>query len=178
MLAVLVLGVWLDVSNSVPVVPILQLARFAAADRPTAMEARYPGMAPAAQVLSFDFNGAADELIDLLLEQPDAIDVMNNSWGLDLQPASCAQLAAYNVLDAREFDAVLVREPEAAERVQALMRAKYGTRDLLVSLSGLVNSTVPIRLDPVPVGQASSASAAEATQPEPTPSAVRSAYSC
>src|SRR5215510_9748146 len=67
------------------------------------------------------------------------------------------RVVVHRVTGVREFDAVLVREPEAAERVQALMRAKYGVRDLLVTVSGLVKGTVPIRLDPVPVAEGSKA---------------------
>ena len=77
-------------------------------------EPRYPGMAAKAAIHSYDFLGAAEELIDLLTTKPDAIDVMNNSWGLNLDPAtdptSCSQLAAYAVLDAPDFDAVVSGE--------------------------------------------------------------------
>jgi hypothetical protein len=86
------------------------------------------------------------------------------------------RVVVHRVTGVREFDAVLVREPEAAERVQALMRAKYGLRDLLVTVSGLVKGTVPIRLDPVPVaGGSKDRVAAEAAQAEePTgPTAAR-----
>jgi hypothetical protein len=80
------------------------------------------------------------------------------------------RVVVHRVTGVRQFDAVLVREPEAAERVQALMRAKYGMRDLLVSLSGLVKDKVPIRLDPVPVAQGPQDSVTvEAAQPEEEP---------
>ena len=78
-----------------------------AAESPTAERPFYPGMAVGAHIVSYDFNGAAEELIDLLTDQPAAIDVMNNSWGVLLNSFSCSQLAAYNVLDAPEFDAVV-----------------------------------------------------------------------
>jgi hypothetical protein len=81
------------------------------------------------------------------------------------------RVVVHRVTGVREFNAVLVREPEAAERVGALMRAKYGLRDLLVSLPGLVEDTVPIRLDPVPVERGSGEGVAAA--PEEAPTAVR-----
>lgn len=85
------------------------------------------------------------------------------------------RVVVHRVTGVREFEAVLVREPEAAERVGALMRAKYGLRDLLVSLPGLVDGTVPIRLDPVPIppGTAADAIAAEEEQESAAPTAVR-----
>jgi hypothetical protein len=85
------------------------------------------------------------------------------------------RVIVHRVTGVREFDAVLVREPEAVEKVGALMRAKYGMRDLLISLPGLVKGTVPIRLDPVPVAAAPAEAAAEAAEQESNsgPSAAR-----
>jgi hypothetical protein len=74
----------------------------------------------------------------------------------------------------REFDAVPVREPAARERVQALMRAKYGLRDFLVSLVRDSSGAVPIRLDPVPVGEgrATDESLQAAPAPDPLPTTL------
>ena len=83
------------------------------------------------------------------------------------------RVVVHRVTGIREFDAVLVREPAAVERVGALMRAKYGLRDLLVSLPGLVDGTVPVRLDPVPVQARSADAASGEEQPTAGPSAIR-----
>lgn len=84
------------------------------------------------------------------------------------------RVVVHRVTGVREFDAVLVREPEAVERVGALMRAKYGLRDLLVSLPGLVDGTVPVRLDPVPAKPGMDQGVAAGTEPSSSgPSAVR-----
>ena len=83
------------------------------------------------------------------------------------------RVVVHRVTGVREFDAVLVREPEAVERVGALMRAKYGMRDLLVSLPGLVKGTVPVRLDPVPVAAGAAERAAAEQASSSGPSAAR-----
>jgi len=84
------------------------------------------------------------------------------------------RVVLHRVTGVREFDAVPVREPEALERVQALMRAKYGLRDLLVSLIHDDRGSVAIRLDPIStaVGEGR-ATLEEAPQPDPTPTAAR-----
>ena len=101
------------------------------------VEARYPGIADAATIVSFDFNGAAEELISILMDKPDAIDVVNNSWGLDLNPetnpTSCGQLGSYAVLDAAAFDAVVSGDVDGAtiRRVPILFAA--GTYAMMAS---------------------------------------------
>jgi hypothetical protein len=98
--------------------------------------------------------------------------VPNAEWlqRLESQP----RVVVRRVTGVREFDAVPVREPEARERVQALMRAKYGLRDFLASLvresSGAV--AVPIRLDPVPVGQGAADGNVDVPSRDPLPSTL------
>jgi hypothetical protein len=85
------------------------------------------------------------------------------------------RVVVHRVTGVREFEAVLVREPQAIEKVQALMRAKYGVRDLVASFTGLWSSSVPIRLDPVPIAFGASSGEEDAARPEATagPSANR-----
>ena len=64
-------------------------------------------MSPQTGILSFDFHNADDELAGLLIEKPDAIDLANNSWSLNLTATNCEQMAAYNVLGGPSFDAVI-----------------------------------------------------------------------
>jgi hypothetical protein len=84
------------------------------------------------------------------------------------------RVVVHRVTGAREFNAVLVREPHAVERVDALMRSKYGLRDLLLRdlvawLPGLVDTTDPIRLDPVGVQSRSGNGTATRDEQAPTP---------
>lgn len=82
----------------------------AVAAEAAALEDRYPGVAPASQLISFDYFDAAEELTALLIDQPDAIDVANNSWTLDLNPRRfagvCKQMATYS-MNAADFDAAI-----------------------------------------------------------------------
>jgi hypothetical protein len=68
---------------------------------------KYPGVAPAAEILSFEFSEAPDKLINLLRAKPDAIDVMNNSWNMNFKSDTCAYLATYGALGGPQFDAVI-----------------------------------------------------------------------
>ena len=122
--------------------PPAPIAPPAVADETTdQVEARYPGIADAATIVSFDFNGAAEELISLLMDKPDAIDVVNNSWGLDLNPetnpTSCGQLGSYAVLDAAAFDAVVSGDVDGAtiRRVPILFAAGNVRNDGICGLS-------------------------------------------
>jgi subtilisin family serine protease len=108
------------------------------------LEARYPGMAPAAQLLSFDFADAAEELISLLDAKPDALDLMNNSWGLDLNLTSCSVLATYNALSARDFDSVVSGQTNGkpVRRIPIVFSAGNTRNDGICGLStaaGFVN---------------------------------------
>ena len=110
-----------------------------AAESPTVERPFYPGVAVGAHIVSYDFNGAAEELITLLTDQPGAIDVMNNSWGLWLVASSCSQLAAYNVLDAPEFDAVVSgqKDGQPIRRIPIVFSAGNTRNDGLEGLCGL-----------------------------------------
>jgi len=68
---------------------------------------KYPGVAPGAQILSFEFSEAADKLLNLLRAKPDAIDVMNNSWNMNFNSGTCQYLATYGLLWGPDFDAVI-----------------------------------------------------------------------
>jgi subtilisin family serine protease len=71
-----------------------------------AAEPSYPGVAIDATLVSFEFNQATEKLINLLRKAPTAIDVVNNSWNIELTPAHCHQLASHGPLGGAEFDAV------------------------------------------------------------------------
>lgn len=96
----------------------------ATAETADAADIRYPGVAPGAPIFSFDFNGAAEELVDLLSESPDAIDVVNNSWGVSIDPlanpSSCTQLGTYAALDAAHFDSVVSGGEIGQQRVRRI----------------------------------------------------------
>ena len=100
-------------------------------------EDRYPGVAPKAEILSFDFNAAADELLGLLSEKPTAIDLVNNSWGLDLNSTSCSQLGTYSPLDTAEFDAVVSgeRNNRPVRRIPIVFAAGNTRNDGICGLS-------------------------------------------
>jgi hypothetical protein len=104
------------------------------------LETRYPGVAPASQLVSFDFFGAAEELVGLLIEKPDAIDVVNNSWTLDLNPTRnpgvCNQVGTY-IMDAAEFDAAISggRPGQEMRRIPVLFAAGNSRDDSACGMS-------------------------------------------
>ena len=103
-------------------------------------EPRYPGIAVGSQILSYDFFGAAEEVIDLLIDKPDAIDVMNNSWSLNLDPVSnpgsCDQMATY-VMEAPDFDAAVSGDNagQALRRIPIIFAAGNARNDGVCNLS-------------------------------------------
>jgi hypothetical protein len=76
-----------------------------AAVPPAALEQSYPGIAPGAQIVSYDFTNASDKLIGILLKNPESIDVVSNSWGEDLSE-HCEDYAAY-VYYAEDYDRLI-----------------------------------------------------------------------
>jgi hypothetical protein len=72
---------------------------------PSALETKYPGMAPGAQIVSYDFTNASDKLIGLLIKTPQAIDLASNSWGENLS-GHCDDFGAY-VYFAEDYDRLI-----------------------------------------------------------------------
>jgi hypothetical protein len=72
---------------------------------PAALEKSYPGVAPGAQIVSYDFTNASDKLIGLLIRTPQSIDLVSNSWGEDLS-GHCDDFAAY-VYSADDYDRLI-----------------------------------------------------------------------
>jgi hypothetical protein len=72
---------------------------------PAALEKKYPGVAPGAQIVSYDFTNASDKLIGLLIKAPQSIDLVSNSWGEDLS-GHCDDFAAY-VYFADDYDRII-----------------------------------------------------------------------
>ncbi|MEA2880330.1 MAG: hypothetical protein QOF14_5526 [Hyphomicrobiales bacterium] len=97
----------------------------------------YPGVATGATIMSFEFNRAAEKLISLLTKTPDAIDVMNNSWNIDLTPMTCHQLASYGLLGGPEFDAVTsgVADGQPIRRIPIVISAGNNRNDGICGLS-------------------------------------------
>lgn len=101
------------------------------------LQARYPGVAPMATVLSFDFYNAADELIGMLADDPAALDLVNNSWNANLSASSCNVLASYNALDAVHFDALVAGEVagQPVRRIPVLFSAGNSRDDGICGMS-------------------------------------------
>ncbi|MGO9547001.1 MAG: S8 family serine peptidase [Rhodomicrobium sp.] len=70
-------------------------------------EGSYPGIAPGAQIVSYDFNDASTKLMNVLAKSPQSIDLASNSWGEGLQSIqnSCDDLGSYT-LQADDFDRI------------------------------------------------------------------------
>ena len=100
-------------------------------------EPRYPGVASSAEIVSFQFNEAAEKLIKLLTQRPDAIDVVNNSWNIDYKPSTCNQLAAYGLLWGPEFDGVVSGRVngQSIRRIPIVISAGNNRNDGICGLS-------------------------------------------
>src|SRR5262245_48914136 len=64
---------------------------------------------------------------------------------LEAQP----RVIMHRVTDVREFTAVPVRDDAAVDKVETLMRSKYGLRDWILSWIRPEGHSVAIRLDPI-----------------------------
>ncbi|MBR1032810.1 S8 family serine peptidase [Bradyrhizobium liaoningense] len=97
----------------------------------------YPGIAPKAEILSFDFIEADHELLGLLIEKPLTIDLVNNSWGLDLTSQNCRQLATYSPLGTAEFDAIASGERgnQTVRRIPIIFSAGNARNDGICGMS-------------------------------------------
>ncbi len=74
--------------------------------RCVALEKGYPGVAPGAQIVSYDFTNAANKLVSVLIKTPQAIDLANNSWGEPFSDGNnCPDLGKYTY-NADIFDAI------------------------------------------------------------------------
>ncbi|MDA9414060.1 hypothetical protein XH81_04165 [Bradyrhizobium sp. CCBAU 25360] len=100
-------------------------------------EDHYPGIAPKAEILSFDFIEADHELLGLLIEKPLAIDLVNNSWGLNLTSQNCSQLATYSPLGTAEFDAIASGERgnQTVRRIPIIFSAGNARNDGICGMS-------------------------------------------
>jgi hypothetical protein len=72
---------------------------------PSTLEKSYPGIAPGAQIISYDFTNASDKLMDILIKTPQSIDVVSNSWGEDLSE-HCEDFSAYAYF-AEDYDRLI-----------------------------------------------------------------------
>jgi subtilisin family serine protease len=109
----------------------------ASAEAASPAEASYPGIAPNAQILSVEFNGAADKLIRLLARDPNALDLMNNSWNIDFKASTCGQMGIYGPLGGRDFDAVISGEVhgQPIRRIPIVFSAGNNRNDGICGLS-------------------------------------------
>jgi len=100
-------------------------------------EPSYPGVAVGATIVSFQFHRAAEKLINLLTANPDAIDIMNNSWNMELLATTCHQLAAYGPLGGPEFDGVAsgVVDDQPIRRIPIVVAAGNNRDDGMCGMS-------------------------------------------
>jgi hypothetical protein len=117
----------------------------------------------------FGFSEQGGEVVTLTTFEADGSEVETRLWVVDASgsswlragvPASgwLLRAEAHPVVEverggrSNRYRAVPVREPESRDQIHALMRAKYGFADRWISLIRDGQSSVAVRLVPIPPG--------------------------